>query len=262
MLKISNKDTPLPNPPAIVVTAEQVATYQNFFADQEKIVLLMLECITHELQKEKDDQITFDMINHLKNMFQTQASQELYDTQRKLNMPHVLAVNTTLGSLTKLFDNFVVNYNMHGWDKSLRKLHEETGKGCHGATYGKWESAYVEAIGSCFLNVPSDMELNMRDLNIREDYVHGIVDHLQRLSESNSVNNEESQRETARVVNPNSSSVCNDQFGGTRQDYTPFVNVVSGMMGSHGIQKSKRDDRFDKTLVFGMSKLLMLITIC
>ncbi|GKE34365.1 hypothetical protein Tco_1453687 [Tanacetum coccineum] len=85
MLKISNKDTPLPNPPAIVVTAEQVATYQNLFADQEKIVLLMLECITHELQKEKDDQITFDMINHLKNMFQTQASQELYDTQRKLN---------------------------------------------------------------------------------------------------------------------------------------------------------------------------------
>ncbi|GKA36104.1 hypothetical protein Tco_0722595 [Tanacetum coccineum] len=100
---------------------------------------------------------------------------------------------------------------------------------------------------------------NMRDLNIREDYVHGIVDHLQRLSESNSVNNEESQRETARVVNPNSRSVCNDQFGGTMQDYTPFVNVVSGMMGSHGIQKSKRDDRFDKTLVFGMSKMLMLV---
>ncbi|GJU37568.1 retrotransposon protein, putative, ty1-copia subclass [Tanacetum coccineum] len=87
-------------------------------------------------------------------MFQTQASQELYDTQMQLNackmvegqsvssqvlkiksyvdkleclghpLPHVLAVNIVLGSLPKLFDNFFMNYNMQGWDnKSLGELH-------------------------------------------------------------------------------------------------------------------------------------------
>ncbi|GKC07612.1 hypothetical protein Tco_0999222 [Tanacetum coccineum] len=94
-----------------------------------------------------DDRIAFDMINELKNLFQTQAIQELYDTQRQLNackmeegqsvtshvlkmksyidkfehlghhMPHVLADNIVLCSLPNLFDNFVMNYNMRGWDK-------------------------------------------------------------------------------------------------------------------------------------------------
>nr|GEV51021.1 hypothetical protein [Tanacetum cinerariifolium] len=97
---------------------------------------------------------SFDIINKLKNMFQTQESQELYDTQKQLNackmeegqsvsyhilkrksyidklerlghlMPLVLAVNTVLDSFPKSFDNFVMNYNMHGWDnKSLGELH-------------------------------------------------------------------------------------------------------------------------------------------
>ncbi|GJX33454.1 hypothetical protein Tco_0243309 [Tanacetum coccineum] len=77
-------------------------------------------------------------------------------------IPHVLVVNTIIGSLKNLFDNIVMNYNRQGWDsKSLEELHamlknvkknvpsksviprnekkQETGKGCHNATYGKWE---------------------------------------------------------------------------------------------------------------------------
>ncbi|GKF61872.1 hypothetical protein Tco_0181926, partial [Tanacetum coccineum] len=100
-----------------------------------------------------DDHSAFDMINDLTHMFQTQASQELYDTQRKLNackmeedqsvrscvlntriyidklehlghpMPYVLAVNTILDLLPNSFDSFVMNYNMQGWDKTFRELH-------------------------------------------------------------------------------------------------------------------------------------------
>ncbi|PWA55806.1 zinc finger, CCHC-type [Artemisia annua] len=38
-------------------------------------------------------------------------------------MSRVLVVNTNLGSLPKSFDNFVMNYNMQGWDKTLGELH-------------------------------------------------------------------------------------------------------------------------------------------
>nr|GEU40968.1 zinc finger, CCHC-type [Tanacetum cinerariifolium] len=96
-----------------------------------------------------EDRTAYDMLIELKSMFLTQASQELYKTQRPLNsckmeegqsvssyvlkmkcyidrlerlghpMPHVLAVNTILGSLPKSFDNFVMNYNMNVCDKTL-----------------------------------------------------------------------------------------------------------------------------------------------
>ncbi|GJU89135.1 hypothetical protein Tco_1301558 [Tanacetum coccineum] len=39
-------------------------------------------------------------------------------------MPHMLVVNTVLGSLPNLFNNFVMNYSMQGWDnKSIEELH-------------------------------------------------------------------------------------------------------------------------------------------
>ncbi|PWA52116.1 zinc finger, CCHC-type [Artemisia annua] len=38
-------------------------------------------------------------------------------------MPYVLAVNTILGSIPKSFNTFVMNYNMQGWDMTLKELH-------------------------------------------------------------------------------------------------------------------------------------------
>lgn len=38
-------------------------------------------------------------------------------------MPTLLAVNTILASLPKSYDNFVMNYNMNGWEKTLSELH-------------------------------------------------------------------------------------------------------------------------------------------
>ncbi|GJV07287.1 hypothetical protein Tco_1344943 [Tanacetum coccineum] len=104
---------------------------------------------------------------------------------------HVLAVNTVLGSVTKSFDNFVMNYNMHGWDnKSLGELHlmlktaeknvlsksvvsslhkiREAGgmrsskrleNGAMVVHMGNGNEAEVEATETYFLNVPSGIEL-------------------------------------------------------------------------------------------------------
>ncbi|GJZ16338.1 hypothetical protein Tco_0552015 [Tanacetum coccineum] len=128
--KLHHIDTPLHNPHAANATHEQ-------------------------LQKEMDDRIAFDMIDELKNMFQTQESQEFFDTQRKLNackiedgqsvsfhvlktkscidklerlghpMLHVLAVNTVFETLEKEGRKF------QGKDESSTALEErEHSKGC------------------------------------------------------------------------------------------------------------------------------------
>ncbi|GJW42452.1 hypothetical protein Tco_0071251 [Tanacetum coccineum] len=79
---LHNMDSPLPNHHA---TPEQIIAYQALFAGEEKVALLMLACMTPDLQKEMDNCTAFDMTNELKNMFQIQASQELHDTQMRLN---------------------------------------------------------------------------------------------------------------------------------------------------------------------------------
>ncbi|PWA95798.1 zinc finger, CCHC-type [Artemisia annua] len=114
--KLGHIETPLPDPPAENATPEQLVAYQNQFVEQKDYV--------------------------------ANGSQELYNTQMQLNackieerqslsshvlkmksyidklehlghpMPHVLAVNTILGSLAKSLDNF-----MQGWDKTLGELH-------------------------------------------------------------------------------------------------------------------------------------------
>ena len=38
-------------------------------------------------------------------------------------MPTQFAVNTISGSLPKSYDNFFMNFNMQGWEKSLSELH-------------------------------------------------------------------------------------------------------------------------------------------
>ncbi|GKA98083.1 hypothetical protein Tco_0825977 [Tanacetum coccineum] len=135
-------------------SAHVLATaYQNKFCEQDKITLLMLEIMLPKLQKEMGNRISYDMLNELKDIFQTQASQELYAIQKLLNsyrmeegqsvssyiskmksyidrlerlrhpMPSVLVVNTIVGSLPNSFDNLFMNYNMNGWEKSLGELY-------------------------------------------------------------------------------------------------------------------------------------------
>ncbi|GJU52860.1 retrotransposon protein, putative, ty1-copia subclass [Tanacetum coccineum] len=125
--KFHHIDSLLSQPLVATATSEQVVDYQALFADQDRVAMLMLACMTLELQKEMENRNAYATIKELTNMFQTQASQELYDTQRQLNackmekgqsvsshvpkmksyidkleclvhpLPHVLAVNTILG---------------------------------------------------------------------------------------------------------------------------------------------------------------------
>lgn len=152
--KIKIIEEPLPNPPSETATAAQQNAYRKLFEEQEKIAMLMMSSMTPSLMKQFEDQTAYDMITELKNMFQKQAHLELFETQKLLHtckmqegtsvsshvlkmksyidrlerlgtpLPPLLAVNTILGSLPKSFDNFVMNYNMQGWEKSLSELHQ------------------------------------------------------------------------------------------------------------------------------------------
>ena len=50
---------------------------------------------------------------------------EYIDTLEKLDVPicRELATDLILGSLPKIYDQFFMNFNMHGMDKSITELH-------------------------------------------------------------------------------------------------------------------------------------------
>ncbi|XP_071705442.1 uncharacterized protein [Rutidosis leptorrhynchoides] len=151
--KLNKIEEPLPEAPPETATAAQKNAYQKLFDEQEKIALIMLASMTSDLQKEMEDRTAYDMMTELKNMFQKQASQELYETYKLLQtckmeegqsvsshvlkmksyidrleklgttLPPNLAVNTVLVSLQKSYHQFVMNYNMQGWEKSLAEVH-------------------------------------------------------------------------------------------------------------------------------------------
>ena len=109
----------------------------------------MLATMVPDLQKQFEAMEAFDMMRHLKEMFQEQARQERFLTMKALNgckmahgtsvSAHVLkmkghldqlerlgtplskelAIDTILGSLPSSYEQFVMNYNMHNMDKSI-----------------------------------------------------------------------------------------------------------------------------------------------
>ncbi|GJU93819.1 hypothetical protein Tco_1318575 [Tanacetum coccineum] len=116
--KLHHIDSPLHEPHATTATPDQVISYQALLVEQDEVTVLMLACMTLELQKEMEN--CQSVSSHVLKM------KSFIDKLEHLGHPwsHVLAVNTVLGSVTKSFDNFVMNYNMHGWDnKSLGELH-------------------------------------------------------------------------------------------------------------------------------------------
>ena len=109
----------------------------------------------HESRVEKQfvDMEAYEIMTHLKEMFQEQARHERFvttkaltsckmapgtsvsahvlkmkgyiDTLEKLDVPirRELATDLILGSLPESYDQFVMNFNMHGMDKSIAELH-------------------------------------------------------------------------------------------------------------------------------------------
>ncbi|GJV92385.1 zinc finger, CCHC-type containing protein [Tanacetum coccineum] len=100
-----------------------------------------------------EDRPAFEILQELKTIFQQQAEQELFETVKAFHackqeegqsvstymlkmkayldqmerlgypMPLVLGVNMILTSLSKDYDQFVQNYNMHGMGKTIPELH-------------------------------------------------------------------------------------------------------------------------------------------
>ena len=114
---------------------------------------LMLATMIPDLQKDLENLGAYDMIIHLKELFQQQARTERFDTVRALHSckmeeggnvsthvlkmkshldhlerlgskyPLDLATDMILNSLPKSYDSFIMNYNMNDWEKSISELH-------------------------------------------------------------------------------------------------------------------------------------------
>ena len=127
--------------------------YSKNLNDSMDVTCHMLTTINFELQKQFEEMEAFDMMVHLKGMFQEQGRQERFTTTKALNackmtfgtsvsahvlkmkglidqldklgapISHELATDLIPGSLPKSYDQFVINYNMNHMEKSIAELH-------------------------------------------------------------------------------------------------------------------------------------------
>ncbi|KAG8474922.1 hypothetical protein CXB51_031617 [Gossypium anomalum] len=111
-------EKPLPDePPANVSRADKDA-YKKHFDEMVDIGCLMLATMNPELQKQHEDMVAYDMIEHLKELYQGQASLS------KLGFPlsQELATDVILQSLSDSYSQFVLNFNMNEIDRTLPQL--------------------------------------------------------------------------------------------------------------------------------------------
>ena len=142
-------ENPVPEAPARNASQLVRDAFKKHEDDALDAGCLMLITMEPELQKQHESLGAFDMIEHLKLLFQEQARQERYETSRSLFQcrmaertlvePHVLkmigyverleglgfllskelAIDLVLQSLLKSYSQFIMNYNMHNLEKSL-----------------------------------------------------------------------------------------------------------------------------------------------
>ncbi|WJX29428.1 hypothetical protein P8452_18069 [Trifolium repens] len=157
VLKHDNKlyvlEEPLPaeEPASNAPKAERDA-YKKHVEDDNETACLMLATMNSELQKQHENMAAFDMIEHLKMLYQEQARHERFEVSKALFQsklsegtpvgPHVLkmigyvenldrlgfpldkelATDVILQSLPDSFSQFILNFNMNNMDKSLPEL--------------------------------------------------------------------------------------------------------------------------------------------
>ncbi|KAI3718805.1 hypothetical protein L6452_19689 [Arctium lappa] len=127
-------------------------TFKKHDEDALDVSCLMLITMEPELQKQHENMGAFDMIEHLKLLFQEQARHERYETSMELfrcrmsegspvgthmlkmighierleglgfSLRKELAIDVVLQSLPNSYSQFVMNNNMHDFDKSLPEL--------------------------------------------------------------------------------------------------------------------------------------------
>ena len=146
-------EQPIPEEPVANAPRTQKDAYTKHANDSVDVTCLMLGCMESELQKQLMEMQAYTMIGHLKEMFQEKARIERFNTIRALLSykfttnssvsPHVLkmkghlehldklglkieqklAVDIILKSLPEAYDSFIMNFNMHGMEKTVSKLH-------------------------------------------------------------------------------------------------------------------------------------------
>ena len=145
-------ETPVPEePPSSAPKAERDA-YKKHVDDANETACLMLATMNSELQKQHENMAAFDMIGHLKMLYQEEARNERFQVSKALFNsklaegnpvgPHVLkmigyvenlerlgfplgkelATDLILQSLPDSFSQFVLNFNMNDLDRSLPEL--------------------------------------------------------------------------------------------------------------------------------------------
>ncbi|XP_012439707.1 uncharacterized protein LOC105765249 [Gossypium raimondii] len=78
-------EEPVPNEPATNRSRAENDTYKKHLGDMVDIGCLMLTIIILELQKQHEDMVAYDMIQHLKELYDGQARQERYETSKALS---------------------------------------------------------------------------------------------------------------------------------------------------------------------------------
>ena len=77
-------DEPIPQaPPAGAPTAQRNA-YNKHLNDSMEVSCIMLATMTLELQKQDEGMPAFDMIDHLKALYEEQAKHERFDVSKAL----------------------------------------------------------------------------------------------------------------------------------------------------------------------------------
>ncbi|XP_071715567.1 uncharacterized protein [Rutidosis leptorrhynchoides] len=151
--KLHVLDTPLPDQPPENATAAIRKAWIKQNDEQTQVACLMLASMIPDLQKDMEAFDAFTMLSELKNMFQHQAKQELFETVKSLHackmeegqsvgshflkmknyfdrlqtlgspMGPDLSVMFILCSLPKSYEQFIMNYIMQGHEKSIMELY-------------------------------------------------------------------------------------------------------------------------------------------
>ncbi|KAM0046764.1 putative RNA-directed DNA polymerase [Helianthus debilis subsp. tardiflorus] len=145
-------DGPVPTEPESNTTAARKAL-EKHNKDAIEVACLMQATMSPKLQKNMEDKDAYDMIQQLKGMFQKQARHERFDTMKQLISckmqegscvsTHVLKMKGYIDQMNKLgyplqdemaadvilnplpssYDQFIMNYNMNAWVKTVPELH-------------------------------------------------------------------------------------------------------------------------------------------
>ncbi|PKI73572.1 hypothetical protein CRG98_006020 [Punica granatum] len=112
-------EQPLPAPPPDNATRAERDAYRKHQDDAVNVGCLMLTTMDLELQKQQEHMGVYDMIVHLRQLYQEQARHEWFDVSKKLFQAKLTEGSPSLPSS---YSQFVMNYNMNDYNKPLPEL--------------------------------------------------------------------------------------------------------------------------------------------